>query len=122
MSGGPGPLVLFGSGETSRSGRQVHEEVLRRSPSPVRIAILPTPAGFQPNADAVAGRLAQFARHSLVNHRPEVVMIDAKRRGGDAFGKGDPDDPAVAARSTERDTSSQVPEARRTWSGSSSTA
>ena len=92
-----GPLVLFGSGETARSGRQVHEEVLSRFPSPVRIAILPTPAGFQPNADAVAGRLAQFARHSLVNHRPEVVMVDAKRRGGDGFGKGDPDDPAVAS-------------------------
>ncbi len=91
-----GPLVLFGSGETARSGRQVHEEVLSRFPSPVRVAILPTPAGFQPNADAVAERLADFVRRSLVNHRPEVVVVDAKRRGGDAFGKGDPDDPRVA--------------------------
>ncbi len=41
-----GPLVLFGSGETARSGREVHDEVLSRFPSPVRIAILPTPAGF----------------------------------------------------------------------------
>lgn len=75
----------------------MHEEVLSRFPSPVRVAILPTPAGFQPNADAVAERLADFVRRSLVNHRPEVVIIDAKRRGGDADGKGDPDDPEVAA-------------------------
>jgi cyanophycinase-like exopeptidase len=92
-----GPLVLFGSGETARSGRHVHEEVLSRFPSPVRVAILPTPAGFQPNADAVAERLADFVRRSLVNHRPEVVVVDAKRRGGDDSGAGDPDDPAVAA-------------------------
>ncbi len=97
MSGGPGPLVLFGSGETSRSGRQVHEEVLRRSPSPVRIAILPTPAGFQPNVDAVAGRLADFVRQSLANHRPEIVVVDAKRRGRESPGTADPDDPQVAA-------------------------
>ncbi len=91
-----GALVLFGSGETARSGRQVHEEVLSRFPSPVRVAILPTPAGFQPNADAVAERLADFVRRSLVNHRPEVVVVDAKRRGGDDSGAGDPDDPRVA--------------------------
>lgn len=97
MSGTPGPLVLFGSGETARSGRQVHEEVLSRFPSPVRVAILPTPAGFQPNADAVAERLADFVRRSLVNHRPEVVVVDAKRRGGDESGAADPDDPQVAA-------------------------
>ncbi len=88
-----GPLVLFGSGETARRGRQVHDEVLRRFPSPVRIAVLPTPAGFQPNADAVAQRLADFVRHSLASHGPEVVVVDAKRRGGDS----DPDDPRVAA-------------------------
>ncbi|MDQ3553268.1 MAG: cysteinyl-tRNA synthetase [Chloroflexota bacterium] len=96
MSDAPGPLVLFGSGETARSGRQVHEEVLSRFPRPVRVAILPTPAGFQPNADAVAGRLAEFVLKSLVNHRPEVVVVDAKRRGGDRSGAGDPDDPRVA--------------------------
>lgn len=74
----------------------MHEEVLSRFPSPVRVAILPTPAGFQPNADAVAERLADFVRRSLVNHRPEVVVVDAKRRGGDDSGAGDPDDPRVA--------------------------
>ncbi len=94
--GVPGPLVLFGSGETARSGRQVHEEVLNRFAGPVRVAILPTPAGFQPNADAVAERLAEFVRRSLVNHQPEVVVVDAKRRGGDDSGAGDPDDPRVA--------------------------
>ncbi len=71
--------------------------MLRRFPSPVRVAILPTPAGFQPNADAVANRLAEFVRNSLANHRPEVVVVDAKRRGGDGSGAGDTDDLHVAA-------------------------
>lgn len=95
MSRTYGPLILFGSGETARSGRQVHEEVLSRYPSPIRVAILPTPAGFQPNADAVAERLADFVRRSLVNHRPDVVVVAARRRGGTE--EGDPDDPRVAA-------------------------
>ena len=35
-----GPIALFGSGETSRRGRQVHSELLRRLPLPLRIAVL----------------------------------------------------------------------------------
>ncbi len=96
LPGPPGPLVLFGSGETARSGRRVHEEVLRGLPTPVRVAILPTPAAFQPNADTAAGKLADFVRHSLVGRQPEVVVVDARRRGG-LDGAGDPDDPRVAA-------------------------
>lgn len=90
---GAGPVVLFGSGEMARGARQVHDEVLRRYSEPVRVAILPTPAAFQPNADAVAAKLADFVRHNLVNHRPEVVIVDARRRGG----PGDPDEPEVAS-------------------------
>ncbi len=99
MIGKHGPLVLFGSGETSRSGRQVHEEVLRRSPSPVRIAILPTPAGFQPNVDAVAGRLADLARQSLANHRPEITGEHLGRRVAElaiVFARGREGVPAAA--------------------------
>lgn len=88
-----GPLVLFGSGETARQGRQVHEEVLRTLPVPARVAILETPAGFQPNAHYVAERLQQFVEHSLQNYRPRVTLIEARRKGG----PGDPDDPAIYA-------------------------
>ena len=62
-----GPLILIGSGETHRHGRQVQEEVLRDLPVPARVAILATPAGFQPNADFVAGKLREFVEHSLQN-------------------------------------------------------
>ena len=92
-SQGACPVVLFGSGEMARSARKVHDEVLGRFEKPVRVAILPTPAAFQPNADAVAAKLAEFVSHSLVNHRPEIVIVDARRRGG----PGDPDKPEVAA-------------------------
>jgi cyanophycinase-like exopeptidase len=90
---GFGQVALFGSGETARSGRQVHEEVLRGLPAPVRMAILKTPAAFQPNADFVADRIRQFVERNLQNCRPQVTMIDACRKGG----PGDPDDPAVYA-------------------------
>ena len=54
----PGTVVLFGSGEASPAGVPVYEAILRRmgrSISP-RIAILETPAGFEPNSPQVAGR------------------------------------------------------------------
>jgi hypothetical protein len=86
-----GPLILFGSGETARQGRQVQEEVLRELPVPARVAILETPAGFQPNAHVVAQKLQQFVEKSLQNYKPQVALIQACRKGG----PGDPDDPAV---------------------------
>jgi hypothetical protein len=42
-------IALFGSGETSKRGRLVHEYLFRRLPVPVQIAIVETPAGLQPN-------------------------------------------------------------------------
>lgn len=86
-----GPLILLGSGETHRHGRQVQEEVLKTLPVPARVAILKTPAGFQPNADFVAEKLREFVEHSLQNYRPRVTIVEACRKGG----PGDPDDPAV---------------------------
>jgi cyanophycinase-like exopeptidase len=88
-----GPLALFGSGETARQGRQVHEELLGTLPVPVSVAILETPAGFQPNVDYVSRKLQEFVEHSLQNHKPRVTIIHAHRKGG----PGDPDDPAVYA-------------------------
>jgi cyanophycinase-like exopeptidase len=86
-----GPFILIGSGETHRHGRQVQEEVLKELPVPAIVAILATPAGFQPNAAFVAGKLREFVEHSLQNYRPRVTVIDALRKGG----PGDPDDPEV---------------------------
>ena len=58
----PGLVVLFGSGETSPSGRKVFDLVLRRLPLAPRLALLETPAGFELNSAQVIGRVADFIR------------------------------------------------------------
>ena len=89
----PGKLVLFGSGETSPSGQRIHERMLRELAPPVRIAILETPAGFQPNSAAVAGKVGEFIEKRLQNFAPQVSVIPARKKGT-AFS---PDDPAIVA-------------------------
>ncbi len=77
----PGLIALFGSGETSSSGRKVHDYLFQRLPTPVRVAILETPAGFQPNSRIVADKIKQFLERSLQNDRPEVELIAARKKG-----------------------------------------
>ncbi len=81
----PGPLVLLGSGETSDTGRKTWDSVFARTRRPVRVSILETPAGFQPNAARVAGRIAEFIRHRLQNYKPDVITIPARHRAGPHF-------------------------------------
>ena len=88
---GPGAIALFGSGETSPSGRKVHEHLLAQVRAPAKLAILDTPAGFQPNVDLVAAKIQQFFERHLQNFRPAVFIVKARGKG-DAF---DPDDPAL---------------------------
>jgi len=95
----PGKLVLFGSGETSPSGQSIHERLLRELTSPVRIAILETPAGFQPNSAPVAGKVDEFIEKHLQNFAPQVKIIPARKKGT-AFS---PDDPIIAAPILESD-------------------
>ncbi len=77
----PGLVVLFGSGESSPSGRKVHDWLFRRLSSPIRVAVLETPAGFQPNSTLVAEQLADFVRHHLQNYEPQVTVVPARKRG-----------------------------------------
>jgi hypothetical protein len=93
MSDQPGRVVLFGSGETSTSGRRIFDWVLSRLPSPVRLAILETPAGFELNSAQVAGRIAEFLCHHLQNYQPQVTVVPARKRGT-SFS---PDEPEIAA-------------------------
>ena len=88
-----GIIALFGSGETARHGRQVHERLLERAPRPPRVAILETPAGFQPNVDVVSAKLQTFFERNLQNYRPEVTVVAARERGGEY----DVDAPAALA-------------------------
>jgi hypothetical protein len=89
----PGPMLLFGSGETSANGQKAFDWLLRRLNQPVRVAILETPAGFELNSQQVAQRIADFLRERLQNYRPDVTLVPARRRGS----AWSPDDPAVVA-------------------------
>lgn len=88
----PGRIILFGSGETGKHGRRIQEESLAVHRKPVRVAILETPAGFQPNVDVVTGKLRTFYEHNLQNLNPIVTPVPARKRGG----ADDPNDPAIA--------------------------
>ncbi len=89
----PGPVVLFGSGETSPTGGPVYDTLVRRMgrPTPLRIAILETPAGFQPNSPQVALRVGDFLRRRLESFSPMVEVVPARKRGTPFS----PDDPSL---------------------------
>jgi len=89
----PGLVILFSSGETTASGRRIYDWLLRRLPPPIRIAVLETPAGFQPNSALVAEKVADFIRHHLQNYQPQVAVVPARKRGTPFS----PDDPAIVA-------------------------
>jgi cyanophycinase-like exopeptidase len=84
---------LFGSGETSPSGRKVFDRLLRDLPPSPKIALLETPAGFELNSERVIGRVAEFLRLRLQNYDPQVMVIPARRRGTPFS----PDDPEITS-------------------------
>lgn len=86
-------MVLFGSGETSANGRKVYDWLLSHLPQPIEMAVLETPAGFQPNSTRVAEKVAGFVRHHLQNYRPRVEVVPARKRGT----PWSPDDPEILA-------------------------
>jgi hypothetical protein len=89
----PGLIVLFGSGETSPTGRKIFEEIFRSLPPSPRLALLETPAGFELNSSAVIGRVGNFFTHRMQNYSPQVEIIPARKRGLESS----PDNPAVVA-------------------------
>jgi hypothetical protein len=93
LSGQAGLVVLFGSGEIAPSGQKVHARVMDRLAPPVRVAILETPAGFQPNSELVAGKMAEFVSRRLQNYHPQVTVVPARKRGTPFS----PDEPDVVA-------------------------
>lgn len=77
----PGLIILFGSGETSPSGRKMFDRLLRLLPPSPNIALLETPAGFELNSDQVIRRVGDFMLHNLQNYSPKVDIIAARKRG-----------------------------------------
>jgi hypothetical protein len=88
----PGQIVFFGSGETSSSGQRVFDFLFNQLQSPVRVAILETPAGFELNSPQVARRVGDFLQHRLQNHGPEITIVPARKLGT----AHSPDDPDIA--------------------------
>ena len=76
----PGPVVLFGSGETSPSGQKIFDSVMQQLPLSPRVALLETPAGFELNSSQVIGRVGEFITHNLQNYRPQVFTVHARNR------------------------------------------
>jgi cyanophycinase-like exopeptidase len=77
----PGLILLFGSGETSPTGRKIFDHIFRSLPDSPRIALLETPAGFELNSAQVIGRVADFFSHRLQNYSPQIDIIPARKRG-----------------------------------------
>ena len=94
-----GPIVLFGSGETSPSGRKVFDSILRKMDASPKLALIETPAGFEPNSDRVIGKIADFIRTRLQNYDPQVEAVPARKRGT-TFS---PDEPQIVASILEAD-------------------
>jgi cyanophycinase-like exopeptidase len=76
-----GTIVIFGSGETSPSGRKAFDRLLRRLPKGAKIALLETPAGFELNSAQVIGRVGEFIGDKLQNYAPQTEVVRARRRG-----------------------------------------
>jgi hypothetical protein len=60
---------------------------------PVRVAVVETPAGFEPNAAGVAQKIIDYLEYRLQNFHPTAVSIPARKRGTPFT----PDDPEIAA-------------------------
>ena len=81
MARQPGIVVLLGSGETSASGRAAFDWLFSQISDPIHAAVLETPAGFELNSPAVAGRVADFIKERLQNYRPKVTVVPARKCG-----------------------------------------
>lgn len=74
-------LTIFGSGEISPVGRKIHEYILQQlNIKNVEIALISTPAGFQPNIKYVMEEIAEFFEKHLSNFHPKINIVYANTR------------------------------------------
>lgn len=88
-----GQIVLFGSGETSPSGRKIFNTVLEPMGDAPVIALVETPAGFELNSEQVIGRVAAFLEQKLQNYHPRIQTIHARSRST----RLSPDNPEIVS-------------------------
>ena len=68
-----GSILFLGSGETASAGRILHEQLFQKlSKKKINVAILETPAGFDPNSEQVASEVSDFFTEKLQNYHPDV--------------------------------------------------
>lgn len=88
----PGPIALFGSGETAPSGQKIFDFMFRLSSKSPNVSIIETPAGFELNTEQVASNVGEFIQHRLQNYKPDIQLIPARKKGT----QFSPDDPKIA--------------------------
>ena len=66
----PGPVVLFGSGETSHGGGKIFERVAQRLPDSPHIALLETRPEFRTELGAGDRAGSRFPAPPLAEHSP----------------------------------------------------
>lgn len=79
-------LVVFGSGEIAPSAVKIYDYALDHlNKKEVKIAIITTPAGFQPNVKVVHEEIKEFFLKHLQNFHPQVELIyaDTKNQAND---------------------------------------
>jgi len=84
-----GPITLFGSGETLPASGKAYEFTARALKEQPHIAIVETPAGFQPNSETVARKIDEYLSSRLQNYDPAIRLIPARKKGG-KFSTNDP--------------------------------
>jgi hypothetical protein len=72
-------VALLGSGEATSAGRRVLGGLLRLLDEPRTIAVLDTPAGFQPNHLRVAEKVAEFITDKVGEFHPKPRVIETRR-------------------------------------------
>lgn len=76
-------IAIFGSGESSPTGRRVHEELVKDLPIPVSVALLMTPAGFEVNPYNWYKKLAAMLEVGLYNYKPQIKLVEAFHNTGE---------------------------------------
>ncbi len=75
----PGLVGIFGSGEMSPTGRQIHEYLIKDRKTPINIALLETPAGYEVNPHHWYKKLEAMLLIGLQNYKPTISRIEALR-------------------------------------------